>query len=63
MRCLVGPRVAWSHFYLCRAMRLQQVYKYGTASARTSVPDASHRTGPQPSDFKMLGHQPSDRRV
>jgi hypothetical protein len=28
---------------------------------RTSIPGTSHRTGPQPSDFKMLGHQPSGR--
>jgi hypothetical protein len=35
----------------------------GTASARTSVSVASHRMGPQPSDFKMIGHQLSDRKV
>jgi hypothetical protein len=32
----------------------------GTASARTSDPGASHRTGSQPSDFKMFNRQPLD---
>jgi hypothetical protein len=33
---------------------------YGTASARTSDPGASHRTGSQPSDLKMFNRQPLD---
>jgi hypothetical protein len=34
--------------------------KKGTASAPTSDPGASHPTGPQPSDLKMLNRQPLD---
>jgi hypothetical protein len=52
------------YIYMCGLINLDVNqfinYFYGTASARTSDPGASHRTGSQPSDLKMFNRQPLD---
>jgi hypothetical protein len=45
-------------------MKYQKVaMESGNASAQTAVPGASHQTGAQSLDPKMLNHQPLDLKV